>query len=244
VLTLRPMTTKSTIRAVLGCALGVAVLCTAVPARAGDTGDDEDVPLDTKIVRGILEGLGLKSGRESTINYQERPPLVIPPSTNLPPPEQGDVAVKNPAWPKDPDIVRAKKEAAQEKNRDIQAEIDRDAGPLSPAQMTPGGKPKSKRRTVSAGSGSGGSGWNGGDSDDRLSPKELGYKGGMFSNMFGPGDNEKPARFTGEPARATLTDPPSGYQTPSADQPYGPGKDKPVKKDDYYTEHGTSGPNK
>ena len=54
----------------------------------------------------------------------------------------------------------------------------------------------------------------------------------------------KPARFTGEPARASLTDPPPGYQTPSPDQPYGLGKDKPAKVDDYYTEHGTSGPNK
>ncbi len=32
---------------------------------------------------------------------------------------------------------------------------------------------------------------------------------------------EQYATFTGEPPRASLTDPPPGYQTPSPDQPYG-----------------------
>ena len=56
-----------------------------LPARAGD--DDQQVPLDTKILRGILEGLGLRRDGDA-INYQERAPLVIPPSHDLPPPEK------------------------------------------------------------------------------------------------------------------------------------------------------------
>jgi hypothetical protein len=32
---------------------------------------------------------------------------------------------------------------------------------------------------------------------------------------------EEYGTFTGEPPRASLTDPPPGYQTPSPDQPYG-----------------------
>jgi hypothetical protein len=41
---------------------------------------------------------------------------------------------------------------------------------------------------------------------------------------------EEYGTFTGEPPRASLTDPPPGYQTPSPDQPYGIGPDrKPAK---------------
>ena len=43
--------------------------------------------------------------------------------------------------------------------------------------------------------------------------------------MFGSDkDEQEAARFTGEPARTSLTEPPPGYQTPSPDQPYGLGK--------------------
>jgi hypothetical protein len=41
---------------------------------------------------------------------------------------------------------------------------------------------------------------------------------------------EEYGTFTGEPPRASLTDPPPGYQTPSPDQPYGiPPDRKPAK---------------
>ncbi len=42
---------------------------------------------------------------------------------------------------------------------------------------------------------------------------------------------DKPAEFTNEPPRASLTDPPMGYQTPSGSQPYalGPARDEPTK---------------
>ena len=37
---------------------------------------------------------------------------------------------------------------------------------------------------------------------------------------------EEYATFTGEPPRASLTEPPPGYRTPSPNQPYGVGKQK------------------
>ena len=54
-----------------------------------------------------------------------------------------------------------------------------------------------------------------------LKPDELGTKGGLFSKLFK--DNSKPdvVQFKGEPARSDLTEPPPGYRTPSAAQPYG-----------------------
>jgi hypothetical protein len=56
--------------------------------------------------------------------------------------------------------------------------------------------------------------------------------------MFG-GKDEESAKFTGEQPRASLTEPPPGYRTPSPDQPYGVGKERSQPKAvDYLEEHG------
>jgi hypothetical protein len=217
--------TRASLNAALAVALGAAVLTLPTLARAGD---DENVPFDTKIVRSIMEGLGLKSGREAEIDYQERAPLVIPPNTDLPAPQNPGAAVaNNPAWPKDPDVARAKLEEKQEKNRDIQAEIEREQNPLPPDQLGPGAKGrKVVRRGPQADDPSGN---NDGDGHYRLSPSSLGYHGGLLG-IFGGKDDTASAAFTGEPKRTSLTDPPPGYQVPSPDQPYGLGKSTAAPK--------------
>lgn len=213
--------TRLLTKSALSAACAVALVLAAAPARAAD----DDTPIDKKILRGLLEGLGLKRDGEA-INYQERAPLVIPPGRDLPPPEKGDAAIaNNPAWPKDPDIARARELDRLERNRNVSAEREMEANPLRPDQMTPGGNPRtppSKRRQSA----------NLGQDGDRMTPSELGYKGGLFGSMFGP-DKDEAVRFTGEPARSSLTEPPPGYQTPSPDQPYGAGKAGPAKAADY-----------
>jgi hypothetical protein len=201
--------------AVFSLLVAAAVLASSVPARAAD----DDVPLDSKIMRGILESLGLRKDGEA-INYQERAPLVIPPSRTLPPPERSDAVIaNNPAWPKDPDVQRKKEEKALARQRSgvfATDQILHDQSVLRPDQLAPGPKPRTKggsSATNSSQSSTHGLG-------DRLTPTELGYKGGFFGKLFG-GREEEVAKFTGEPPRASLTEPPPGYQTPSPDQPYG-----------------------
>src|SRR5262245_14180283 len=102
-----------------GLALGAATLVFPAPARAAD----DDLPIDRKIMRNIMEGLGLKRDGEEMINYRERSPLVIPPNRELPPPERSDAAItSNPAWPKDPDVERRKAQALMENNRNVSDE--------------------------------------------------------------------------------------------------------------------------
>ena len=229
---LRPITVSSTLRAALGCALGAAVVLATVPASAGD---DDSTPIDTKILRGFMEGLGLQRDGEG-INYRERPPLVIPPNSSLPPPAKADAALANdPNWPKDPDVQRAKKEAAQQ--RAVSANPDQmiqtEANPLRPDQLNPPSQSRRVRRVDDgyrpSANGSG----------DRLSPSQLdGNKKGLFGNLFEK-DPPEMTTFTGEPPRVSLTDPPSGYQTPSPDQPYGKNSpDAAPKPYDYMTQHG------
>ncbi len=167
---------------------------------------------------------------EARINYEERAPLVIPPSRALPPPERSDAVIaNNPAWPKDPDVQRRKVEAVQEQKETLSTseQILRDESRLSPAEMTPGPKPRTVRRSPPPDT-SQSSGYGYGD---KLSASQLGYKGNLFDRMFSKDkkkDSDDVANFTQEPPRTALTEPPPGYQTPSPEQPYGLGKAKPV----------------
>jgi hypothetical protein len=208
-------------RAAFGCLLGVALLAAAVPARAADGDNNDGVPLDTRILRGLLENLGLRQGGND-IDYGERAPLVIPPNHDLPPPERTDAALsRNPAWPVDPDVKRSKLEAAQKRNANMNpdAVIQAEQGPLRPDQIAPGPKPQSQRigddgyRPPATGFGA------------PLAPSQLDTKPNFFKRMFGK-DEPEIKSFTAEPPRTALTEPPPGYQTPSPDQPYGVGKAK------------------
>lgn len=206
--------------------LGLSVAALALPARAADAGDDR--PWDSKMLGNLLEGLGLQSPNKDPIVYQERAPLVIPPSTDLPTPEKADAAIAgNPAWPKDPDIARKKAEAKRARVEAMKSADDKfreENRVLSPSELTPGASASNPIPRVS---GTGNRSANTfSESNQKLTPSQLGYNGGMFGSLFGGKKDDEAARFTGEPPRASLTDPPAGYQTPSADQPYGAGSDR------------------
>ncbi|HEY2758253.1 MAG TPA: hypothetical protein VGJ01_21255 [Pseudolabrys sp.] len=224
---MRPTRLSTTFRAnaaLVGLALGAALLAAPAPARA----EDNEPSIDQKVMRGIMEGLGLKRDGEATINYQERAPLVIPPRLDLPPPEKSDAIIaNNPAWPKDPDIARRKEADRLQRNRNISEEREREQNPLSPSQMTTGPAPKRQARTADNYQAPQG------DFANPLPPSQLGYVGGLFGKMFGKKDDDV-SSFTGEPPRASLTEPPPGYQTPSPDQPYGTAKAGPPKATNYY----------
>jgi hypothetical protein len=224
-------TMQSCARAALGLALAACLLAVSSTARAGDDSNSDSVPLDTKIFRSIMHGLGLKDGSEAPINYHERPPLVIPPDNALPPPQSANAVVNNPAWPKDPDVARAKTEKQRQQEWHPEGEqIDAASYPLRPDQLTPGAGQVQHQKAqpgvtdVSIGP----------NGDSVLSPSQLG--GGsksVWSKIFHTDDNQA-AKFTGEPPRVSLTEPPAGYQTPSPDQPYGSQTAPPPKADNSY----------
>ncbi|HET9176686.1 MAG TPA: hypothetical protein VFN84_10040, partial [Pseudolabrys sp.] len=200
-----------------GCAAGMLVLgAAAIAGSAPVRAADDEPTFDQKIMRGIMDGLGFKRDGEAGINYQERAPLVIPSSRDLAPPEQANAA-NNPAWPKDPDVERRKAQAAMESTRNISDEREREQNPLRPDQLTPGARGKPKRQAARPDDGyqPPASGFG-----NQLPPSDLGWKGNLFGAMFDK-KKEEQAKFTGEPTRNSLTEPPPGYQTPSPAQPYG-----------------------
>jgi hypothetical protein len=196
------------VHAALGIGLAGLVLGTTSAARAGD---DDDSP---SVMGKIMETLGLRdpNGNYAGIDYNERSPLVVPPTRDLPPPE-ASTAPPAPNWPKDQDMLRRAKAKAEEKkiapHPDYVADSSR---PLMPNELDPAGAPKVNTPIDSSAS-----------ANSLMSdPYDHGVKKSLFSGIFA--SKNEYTTFTGEPSRGTLTDPPPGYLTPSPDQPYGVGQ--------------------
>jgi hypothetical protein len=204
--------------AILAVTLSLAL--SAGLAHAADD-DEEDVPLDTKLFRRFMKDIGAQRDGPP-IEYRERAPLVVPPSRNLPPPQDITGSIDaNPAWPKDPDSTSRRKQtanAAAERAR-LKGSADRaadDARPLSRTELDRGRVATSNSGPVSP------------EADDAqrpMRPDQLGNKRTFFDNVFNMFTPEKAesAQFTSEPPRTSMTAPPPGYQTPSPDAPYGVG---------------------
>lgn len=186
------------------------MLALAVNVTPASAADDEEDTFDTKIMRGFLKGLGLKRDGEDGIDYHERSPLVVPPSRDLPAPQNGEATLtNNPAWPKDRDVAR--KKTAKKKAPTIQSE-EEDMRQLRPDEL----------RGAQSVRGRGVGGEQPGVNSTRaeqLSPSQLGHGGFSFNQLFSR--EGKVVQFTGEPPRTALTEPPPGLRTPSSKYPYG-----------------------
>jgi hypothetical protein len=204
-------------------ALAVALAWSAGSARAEDANDDENVPLDTKLFRQFMKDLGLSRSGDGLIEYRERAPLVVPPTRELPPPrDEADVS-KTPAWPKDPDVARRKQDLAAEKAKlKGNLSVEEQMRALRPDELDKPGAGEKKSADAKGASKSAE------DTSRPLMPSDLGTKTekifGSIWSSFTPAKPES-APFTGEPPREAMTAPPSGYQTPSPNYPYGVGVD-------------------
>lgn len=184
--------------------------------------DEEEDTFEQNIIRQFMRGLGLKDSKQTGIAYQERAPLVVPPSRDLPIPETV-AATRDPSWPVDPDVTKraaAKKRAAAEARKGTTT-IEESMRPLRPDELA--GRSADRRVPNTAPTGAYP------DPGRPLTVDELTAKGGNTGGLFGLGTlwskvapaKDEYATFTGEPSRNTLTAPPSGYRTPSSAQPYG-----------------------
>jgi hypothetical protein len=199
--------------------VGVGLMVSATTARAQDDDEQPEESFEQGLIHNIMRGIGGKSIEDSSINYRERSPLVIPSNVNaLPPPEAKHTPLA-PNWPKDPDEI-ARKEAI-EANRKPLPDPREAARPLTPSELNI--KPSRKRRSLADTGPDESRGYN----NHLLSPSQLGFNNGMFSKMFG-GNAVETKPFKGEPERESLTEPPKGYQTPSSNFAYGSGPMKPL----------------
>jgi hypothetical protein len=201
-------------------AVGVGLVMTAGVARAQDD-DEDDKTFEEKVIEGIMAGIGGTNMENRGIDYRERSPLVVPPRLDLPPPESVKTEVKDPNWPKDPDEARRKAAIAARKkqNKDpIEASRILTPSELNAARTAP--QTRANNDPVQPGNSF---------NNPILSPSQLGYSGSL-SGLFG-GNKAETAPFKGEPTRDSLTQPPSGYQTPSPNFAYGTGPKESMNKE-------------
>jgi hypothetical protein len=208
--------------------LGVGLLMAAGAARAGDD-DEDDKTFEEKIIEGIMKGMGATNMENSSIDYRERSPLVVPPKLDLPKPASEAAAQPAPNWPQDPDEKRRKAAIAarkKEKNnhKDAITAANDAARPLSPSELNVArtkADPDSIKSSDSLQPGN--------SNANPLSPSQLGYEGG-FMGMF-KGNKVESTEFKAEPPRTSLVQPPPGYQTPSQNYLYGTGPKESLNKE-------------
>jgi hypothetical protein len=212
--------------AVLSLSLGLAV--TAGTARAED---NDGRTMSEKISDGFYGMIRGTNMDNRGIDYRERSPLVVPPTLDLPPPSASSGDAQQIAnWPKDPDertrkaVIAAKKKNAPPVSR-VQAAAN--GGQPQAINIAPPVEEAAAPGTTRPAYASDRNGtaltdpvydkpgdlFTGGASDlaDKLGVGDL-FGGSKKSAMYEPGT---------EPAREALTQPPIGYQTPSAGYAYG-----------------------
>jgi hypothetical protein len=199
------------------CAGALAFSLGGFPAHAAD--DEETLP-ELEFLKKMF---GIQD--QGPIEYRERSPLVVPPTRNLPSPETV-AAESNPAWPQD-----ATKTPKKKKEQKLSVTDQQIAGkPISPYELDKGRK---------AGAGLTPTTSDRGDRGAPLSPSELGYKGGLFGGLFKDQNKDEVVTFTGEAPRTSLTEPPTGYMTPSPNYPYGLSAKKEAPKPFKLEDRGT-----
>jgi hypothetical protein len=230
--------------------LGVTLVVTTGAARAGDDQPD-DRSFTERFVDSFKSTIRGTNMENRGIDYRERSPLVVPPKLDLPPPVASTEDVKVANWPKDPDerqrkaIIAAKKKNAPPPAR-VQVPTEANAAAAAPAAGGAPGPLATARpiniapppedppipgtsRPAYANDRNGtaridpvydqpGDLFKNGAS--ALGSSSLGETLGLNS-LFGSKKAEAVAPGT-EPTREALTQPPPGYQTPSANYPYAP----------------------
>jgi hypothetical protein len=165
----------------------------------------------------LFTSLGLMPPPQADIEYRERAPLVVPPSSAdiLPPPRDGSEMANNPAWPKDPDH-EARKKAAADAKKPVYVSDRQNTRALTPNEVANGRRAGSSLHTTPVQSGAPAR-------DNWIQPRNL--------EFLGWGSQKKaPLAFEGEPERQALSEPPPGYQTPAPGAAYGVVAERPEEK--------------
>ncbi|MGH6840614.1 MAG: hypothetical protein ACREDV_00750 [Methylocella sp.] len=167
--------------------LSVAGFTGATPARAAE---------DTSMFNSVLGFFGMQSGKEQdSIDYRARAPVVVPPRTDLPPPKE---VVRDPAWPKDPNIA-AERRAALDSRRPAPRVTPDSRVEMSETELQQGRGPKPA---------DGPAGECDASPETALCLSTPWKVLGSVVNVF----HSDPVQPGPEPPRKFLTEPPAGYR--------------------------------
>lgn len=169
------------------------------------------------LFQNLVKGMGLFGTDKADIEYKQRAPLVVPPSSSLPKPQEAG-ASRSAAWPDDPDVARRK--------------ADRDSSHIlfqSTESYRANTKPLLSQEELRRGRVTGRT--NG--------PADIVEEHNTGNNQIGPIriGREMAARqaqtdvsnlaYGTEPRRQYLHEPPTGYRRPAGTAALGPGASGP-----------------
>jgi hypothetical protein len=95
---------------------GLAAGCISGPEDYYDDGSAAQAQEGQPLMHRLLTGAGIVDPPTTSIEYAPRSPIVVPPSTDLRPPEASPGAAVGTEWPTDPEEVRAAARAAGQKD--------------------------------------------------------------------------------------------------------------------------------
>jgi len=215
------MATSMTARVLAILAVGsLAAGCVGGPEDYYDDGSVAKAQEGQPLMHRLLTGAGIVDPPTNQISYAPRSPIVVPPSTDLRPPESGPAAAAGAAWPTNPEEVAEAARAAGQKDpgqvlREAMHHGDRlpsaeiQAGRIPGGGLAGTGNPNQPESTQRLGR--------------RLTNEELQTLKVNSPDSSGPNIGEAPTR-------RYLIEPPDEYRTPAATaaMPEDPSKGKPI----------------
>lgn len=166
------------------------------------------------LFKNLIEGTFGGRGAGGDIEYRTRPPLVVPPNSTLPRP-QDPASARSAAWPNDPDVQRRKDEAnrpayvltEKARNNPVLSQEELRRGRISRGEVAP--------TIVEEHS----------NYNNQIQPIRIGKDLAARRNQAA----EETLAYGSEPPRRLLSEPPTGYRRPAATAAFGPGRGGPVE---------------
>ncbi len=215
--TTRALTTRALAILALG---GLAAGCVGGPQDYYDDGQAAQNQEGQPLMHRLLTGAGIVDPPSNSIQYAPRSPIVVPPSTDLRPPEASPAAVAGVEWPTDPEEIEAAARAAGQKDPgEVLREAMHSGDRLTTAEVQAGRIP--------------GGGLNGtGTAEQPESTQRLGRRLTQTElQTLKVNSPESGGPDIGEaPTRKYLIEPPEEYRTPAATaaMPADPTDGKPI----------------
>jgi hypothetical protein len=168
------------------------------------------------LMRNLLGNIGILPSERDAIEYRERAPLVVPPGSRLPQPQER-AAQRNAAWPNDPDVAarRAARADANLPATEREKYKEQRNPNLSVNELRQGRDPN-QRATAPTPRGST-------TFEENIGPILIGRELAAKKNEA----EDLSVLAGGEPERRRLSDPPTGARKPAAGYVVKPGFDGP-----------------
>ncbi len=169
------------------------------------------------LFKNLIEGTGIFGSSKADIEYKQRAPLVVPPSSALPKPQEAG-ATRSAAWPDDPDVARrrAERDSSNILYQNTESYRANTKPLLSQEELRRG-------RVTGRTNGPEGIVEDHNTGNNQIAPIRIGRELAARQAQTDTSNLE----YGNEPARRYLHEPPTGYRRPAATAALGPGASGP-----------------